>query len=84
MNHFDKIGGITTKIGLCRNLRNLVWFNSVDIDSFYPRCYSLNDPDDYDSFCEDFKLTKVVLNSFLFVIMQFAFFFSFFGKFLFL
>lgn len=36
----------------------MVWFNSVDIDSFYPRCYSLNDPEDYDSFCEDFKLTK--------------------------
>jgi tubulin monoglycylase TTLL3/8 len=58
VNHFEKNTSITTKIGLCRNLRNLIWFENVDIDTFYPRCFDLNDPDDIENFAEEFKTTK--------------------------
>lgn len=59
VNHFQKSGCITTKVGLCRNLRNLVWHDIVDIDSFYPKCFDLNDPDDLENFVEEFKTCKV-------------------------
>lgn len=39
-------------------MKNLIWFNNVDIDTFYPRCYDLNDPEDLENFKEDFKTTK--------------------------
>jgi tubulin monoglycylase TTLL3/8 len=58
VNHFEKNIVLTTKVGVCRNMRNLIWFNNVDIDAFYPRCYDLNDPEDLSNFCQDFKLTK--------------------------
>ncbi len=47
VNHFNKNNCITTKVGLCKNLRNLIWFNNVDIETFYPRCYDLCDENDY-------------------------------------
>ena len=41
VNHFYKATSITTKVGLTHSLKNLIWFNAVDIDTFYPRCYDL-------------------------------------------
>ncbi|KRX01880.1 hypothetical protein PPERSA_05719 [Pseudocohnilembus persalinus] len=58
VNHFEKNSCITTKIGICKNLKNLIWFANIDIDQFYPRCFDLNDPEDYENFLEDFKTTK--------------------------
>lgn len=52
MNHFEKNTSITTKVGLAKNLRNLIWFNNVDIETFYPNCYDLNDVNDYDDYIE--------------------------------
>ncbi len=42
VNHFPTATWITTKVGLTHSLKNLIWFNSVDIDTFYPRCYDLS------------------------------------------
>ena len=39
-------------------MRNLIWFNNVDIDTLYPRWFDLNDPEDMENFVEDFKTTK--------------------------
>lgn len=49
---------ITTKVGLCRSLRNLHWYVNLDVNSFYPRCYDLNDLDHMEDFINDFKLSK--------------------------
>lgn len=58
VNHFEKNTSITTKNGLCRNLRNLVWFHQDNIDDFYPRCFDLNDFNEFDDFVEDFKFSE--------------------------
>ena len=42
VNHFPKAQAITTKVGLMHNLKNLIWFNNIDIETFYPRCYDLS------------------------------------------
>ena len=58
VNHFEKANALTTKVGISRSLRNLIWFNNVDIDAFYPRCYDCNDESEFEDFLEDFKTTK--------------------------
>lgn len=58
VNHFNKATAITTKVGLCHNLKNLIWFNNVDIDTFYPRCFDLAIQEDLDDFTEEFKAIK--------------------------
>ena len=59
VNHFSNTGCFTTKIGLCRNIRNLIWFHNIDVDAFYPRCYDLNESSDFDDFVEEYKFTMV-------------------------
>ena len=38
------------QVGLCANIRNSTWFNDTDNDSFYPRCYKLEDSDEREAF----------------------------------
>ncbi len=58
MNHFNKAAAITTKVGLCHNLKNLIWFNNVDIDTFYPRCFDLALQEELEDFIQEFKAVK--------------------------
>jgi tubulin monoglycylase TTLL3/8 len=58
VNHFEKNSELTRKVSLNKNLKNLVWFRSVDINSFFPRCYDLSDANDTECFADDFKTTK--------------------------
>lgn len=60
MNHFHKATSITTKVGLTHSLKNLIWFNNVDIDTFYPRCYDMGIPEEFEDFSQEFKATKAV------------------------
>lgn len=60
VNHFGKATAITTKVGLTHSLKNLIWFNNVDIDTFYPRCFDMGIPEEFDDFVEEFKATKAV------------------------
>eukprot|EP00741_Cyanophora_paradoxa_P013406 tig00020685_g12945.t1 len=55
VNHFSKNTEVTTKVGLARNLRNLQWFENVDIETFFPRCYDLHDPGDRQDWIDDFR-----------------------------
>ena len=56
VNHFARNGSVTTKVGLTRNLRNLKWFEDVDMDEFFPRSYDLHDHDELLDFVDDFRL----------------------------
>lgn len=58
VNHFAKATSITTKVGLTHSLKNLIWFNNIDVDTFYPRCFDLGLPEETDDFIMDFKATK--------------------------
>lgn len=49
---------MTTKVGLCKNLKNLIWFNNVDIDTFYPKCFDASEQTDFEEFLLNFKLIK--------------------------
>ncbi|ETW02883.1 hypothetical protein, variant 1 [Aphanomyces invadans] len=58
VNHFLQNTAITTKSGLLHNLRNVTWFLSEDIDSFFPRAYDLNEPADMQSYIQDFRYIR--------------------------
>ncbi|GCB65231.1 hypothetical protein scyTo_0013432 [Scyliorhinus torazame] len=51
----DNIYNITA--GLCVNLRNFQWFNGVNPDTFFPRCYRIAVEEEKQSFIEDFRMT---------------------------
>jgi tubulin monoglycylase TTLL3/8 len=58
VNHYGKTTSITRKVGLTHSLKNLIWFNNVDVDTFYPRCFDLGLQEEMDDFIMDFKATK--------------------------
>lgn len=58
VNHFQKNNAITTKLGLTRNLRELIWFEHVDHTTFYPKCFDLKNEEDMNSFLLEFKHNK--------------------------
>jgi len=58
VNHFPKAQAITTKVGLMHNLKNLIWFNNIDIETFYPRCYDLSLPEECDDFEQEYMAVK--------------------------
>ena len=47
VNHFEKNAAITTKIGLCHSLKNLIFFQSTDIDDFFPKSYDLSNEEEF-------------------------------------
>ncbi len=59
VNHYKGNTNVTSKVGLSHTLKNLIWFNNVDIDTFFPKCYDMNNVDDYDDFKEEYKAAKV-------------------------
>lgn len=67
INHFNNNACLTAKRGLCLTLKNLIWHKNVDIDTFFPRCFHLNDTGDYYDFLEEFKAVKAeaVLKKFM-------------------
>lgn len=58
VNHFDLNQCLTSKYGLCRNIKNLAMSEQCDFTEFYPRCYDLGDQQDFQDFIEDFKYSK--------------------------
>ena len=46
------------KVGLCANLRNLVWCGETHSDLFFPRCFLLSSPEEKDSFISETLFTS--------------------------
>jgi tubulin monoglycylase TTLL3/8 len=59
VNHFLKNNLITTKVGISKSLKNLVWWNEVDINSFFPKCFDLTDGEETDDFKNEYRFVKV-------------------------
>ncbi|NXU99195.1 TTLL3 monoglycylase, partial [Cettia cetti] len=57
VNRFPRLYALCTKEGLCQSLQNLPWFEQVDLNTFFPRCYRLGFMDEQEAFIEDFCLT---------------------------
>ncbi|XP_064632572.1 tubulin monoglycylase TTLL3-like [Lineus longissimus] len=57
VNHYERVGSFVTKVGLCKNLRNVVWFDNTNAMTFFPRCYELSMADEKAAFIDDFRLT---------------------------
>jgi hypothetical protein len=55
-NHFLKNTAITTKVGLMKNLKQLIWHMPIDVDEIFPRCFDLSSGDDLQNFMDDFQV----------------------------
>eukprot|EP00117_Sycon_ciliatum_P040704 scpid18144/ scgid5637/ Tubulin monoglycylase TTLL3; Tubulin--tyrosine ligase-like protein 3 len=66
INHFREGHAFTTKVGICKNLRQLSWSCQQNSDEFFPRCYVLSSKDDRDEFVDNYRLTAAasILKSF--------------------
>ncbi|KAL4467012.1 hypothetical protein ABPG74_010609 [Tetrahymena malaccensis] len=60
VNHFENNSKICSKIGLLNSLKNLYWFDNADLNSFFPQCFDMNDPDEFNDFVKNFKLSKAI------------------------
>lgn len=58
INHFNNSTCITTKVGLCKVLKNSQYRSTIDIFSFYPLCYDLSQPEEINEFIEEYKFQK--------------------------
>uniref|UniRef100_A0A0X3NGQ2 Uncharacterized protein n=1 Tax=Schistocephalus solidus TaxID=70667 RepID=A0A0X3NGQ2_SCHSO len=59
VNHHPK-APFTTKVGLCRHLRMVRWFDDIGPESFFPRCYLLSANEEKRSFIDDYQLTAAM------------------------
>lgn len=57
-NHFLKNVAITTKVGLLKSLRQLVWIADTHPREIIPRGYDLSNPQETQEFIDDFRLQK--------------------------
>ncbi|NXY02266.1 TTLL3 monoglycylase, partial [Pteruthius melanotis] len=57
VNRYPQLHALCTKEGLCQSLQNLSWFEQVDLNTFFPRCYRLGIVEEEEAFIEDFRLT---------------------------
>ena len=49
---------ITTKVGLCHSLKNLIWWNNVEVDTFFPKCFDLTDGSELEDFKQEYRFQR--------------------------
>ena len=47
VNHFNNNACLTSKYGICKSLRSIMYAEAVDIDSFFPKAYDIPDLQDF-------------------------------------
>jgi hypothetical protein len=57
-NHYLKNVAITTKAGLIKSLKSVIWMADVDVNDIIPRAYDLTVQDDMITFLEDYRHLK--------------------------
>jgi tubulin monoglycylase TTLL3/8 len=57
-NHFMKNNVITTKVGLCHSLKHLIWWNNVEVDTFFPKCFDLTDGAELEDFKQEYRFQR--------------------------
>lgn len=50
---------ITTKVGLTHSLKNLIWWNNVPIDTFFPKSFDLTEMEEFEDFKNEYRFIKV-------------------------
>lgn len=58
VNHFEKNNLITTKVGLTHSLKNLIWWNNISVNSFFPKCFDLTENEELDDFKNEYMFIK--------------------------
>lgn len=59
VNHFDNNVCCTSKFGLTKSLRTLIYLENQEIHQNYPRCFDLGDLGDFEDFVENYRFTQV-------------------------
>ena len=47
VNHFNNNACLTSKYGICKSLRSVMFSQSVDVDKFFPKAFDLCDLTDF-------------------------------------
>jgi tubulin monoglycylase TTLL3/8 len=55
VNHFNNNACLTSKYGICKSLRSIMFSEAVDIDSFFPKAFDISDLQDFENFLEVYK-----------------------------
>lgn len=57
VNHFNNNACLTSKYGICKSLRSIMFSEAVEVDRFFPKAYDMSDLQDFENFLEMYKWT---------------------------
>lgn len=55
VNHFNNNACLTSKYGIIKSLRSIMFLESIDIDRFFPKAFDMSDLQDFENFLEVYK-----------------------------
>lgn len=57
VNHFNNNACLTSKYGICKSLRSIMFSEALDVDAFFPKAFDISDLHDFENFLEVYKWT---------------------------